>query len=110
MDTVTWTDDKLDVLNDTVETLDGKVDTLEKKVDAGFARAEIEYVRTDERFKAVGERFDEVNRQLWDLKTGQAQMIDRFAAMQRTLVQVGFSLVVGLLGGLVALIAVVLTH
>ena len=103
MDTVTWTDQKLDALV-------AKFDALEKKVDAGFARAEVEYVRTDERFKAVGERFDEVNLQLRDLKTGQAQMSDRFDALQQTLVQVGFSLVVGLLGGLIALIAVVITH
>lgn len=107
MDTVTWTDDKLDVLDGKVDALDARVGAVEKKVDAGFARAEIEYTRTDERFKAVGERFDEVNRQLGDLRAGQAQLDDRFAAMQRTLVQVGFSLVVGL-SGLVALIAAVL--
>jgi hypothetical protein len=97
MDAVTWTDEKLDL--------------LDKKVEVGFAR-------TDERFKAI-------DRQLEDLKAGQAQMNDkfdamngrfdamngRFDAMQRTLIQVGFSLVVGLIGGLVALIvAVLVTH
>jgi hypothetical protein len=101
MDTVTWTDDK--------------IGALAKEVHDGFARAEVEYARTDERFIAINQRLD-------DLKAGQAQMDDRFevkfdalndrfAAMQRTLVQVGFSLVVGLLGGLVALIVAVLaTH
>ena len=78
-------------------------------------RLDVEFARNDERFKAV-------DVQLADLKTGQAQMNARFEslegrsavggkfdAMQRTLVQVGFSLVVGLLGGLVVLIGVIVT-
>ncbi|MBS1893970.1 MAG: hypothetical protein JST59_21945 [Actinobacteria bacterium] len=120
MDTMTWTDDKIDVLNGKVDALDTrvgglelKVDAIDKKVDAGFARAEIESVRTDERFKAVGERFAEVNRRLgaveMDLKDGfaavDAKLDSKFDALQRTLLQIGGGLIGTLIAGIVALIA-----
>jgi outer membrane murein-binding lipoprotein Lpp len=148
VETVTWTDDKIDLLAGNVEVLDGKVDTLttrvdvldgkvdvlttrvdvldgkvdvlttrvdlldgrvavlDKKVDVGFARLEgrmdLESARTDERFNSV-------NHQLGELRIGQTELTDRFDAMQRTLVQIGFGLAVGLLAALVALIGVIVT-
>ena len=94
MNTVTWTDDKIDLLAENVEVLDGKVVALDKKVDVGFTRLEgrldLESARTDVRFGAV-------NQQLGELRTGQSELTDRFDAMQRTLVQIGFGLAVGLL-------------
>jgi outer membrane murein-binding lipoprotein Lpp len=86
---VAWTDDKIDGLAEKVDTLSTQVSVLDTKVDEGF---------------------EAVNQQLGDLRAGQAQLVDRFDAMQRTLVQVGFSLVVGLIGALVAVLVVVLTH
>jgi hypothetical protein len=103
MDTVTWTDDKIDVLDGKVDALDTKVEALDTRVGVLEKKVDVLDTKVDERFKAV-------NQQLGDLRVGQAQLIDRFDAMQRTLVQVGFSLVVGLLAALVALFAVVLTH
>jgi len=107
MDTVTRTDDKIDVLDGKVDALDTKVDALdtrvgvlEKKVDVGFAR-------TDERFIAI-------DRQLEDLKTGQAQMEakfdSKFDGLQRTFFQIGGGLIGTLIAGIVTLIALVLTH
>jgi hypothetical protein len=103
MDTVTWTDDKIEALDGKVDALDTRVGTLEKKVDAGFARAEVEYVRTDERFKAV-------NRQLADLAAGQALLVDKFDTLNRTLLQVGGGLIGTLVAGIVTLIGLMLTH
>jgi hypothetical protein len=103
METVTWTDDKIDVLDGKVDALDERVGTLEKKVDAGFARAEIEYVRTDERFKAV-------DVQLAALVAGQAQMNDRFDALNRTLLQIGGGLIGTVIAGFVTVIVFALTQ
>jgi outer membrane murein-binding lipoprotein Lpp len=47
MDTVTWTDDKIDVLNDRVETLDGKVDTLTTRVDVLDGKVDVLTTRVD---------------------------------------------------------------
>jgi outer membrane murein-binding lipoprotein Lpp len=109
MDTVTWTDDKIDALDGKVDALATRVDVLDGKMDAlaketldGFARAEVEYTRTDVRFEAV-------NQQLGDLKVGQAQLVDGFDALQRTLIQIGFGLAVGLIAGIMALVGVIVT-
>lgn len=114
MDTVTWTDEKLDAVAEKVDLLDTRVGVVEKKVDSGFARAEVEYVRTDERFKAVGERFDEVNRRLGavetNLKEGFAGVDAKFDALNRTLLQIGGGMIGTLIAGIVTLIALMLTH
>jgi hypothetical protein len=69
MDTVTWTDDKIDVL-------DGKVDhrlsDLEARVRRLETQIEIESVRSDERYKAVDQRFVDFNRRL-DQLAGNAR-------------------------------------
>lgn len=114
MDTVTWTDEKLNAVDGKVDALDTKMDALDTRVGVLEKKVDIGFVRTDERFKAVGERLDEVNRQLRDLKSGQAQMNDRFDAkfdaFNRTLLQIGGGMIGTLIAGIVTLIAVVLTH
>ncbi|MFT3866600.1 MAG: hypothetical protein QM729_20250 [Solirubrobacterales bacterium] len=87
MDTVTWTDEKLDA--------------LEKKVDDGFARMssrmDVEFARNEERFRAIDERFVEVGRRFdrmeGDMKEGFARMDAKFDALNRTIIQVGGGLV-----------------
>jgi hypothetical protein len=86
METVTWNDDK---------------------IDAGFARLEarmdLESALTDERFKAV-------NQQLGELKTGQAQMNERFDSLNRTLLQIGGGVIGTLIAGMVTVIVFALTQ
>ena len=87
MDTVTWTDEK--------------IDALDKKIDEGFARIgtrmDVESVRSEERFKAIGERFVEVDRRFdkmeGDMKEGFARMDAKFDALNRTIIQVGGGLI-----------------
>jgi hypothetical protein len=86
MNTVTWTDDK---------------------IDAGFARLEarmdLESALTDERFKAV-------NQQLGELKIGQAELNERFFALNRTLLQIGGGLIGTLVVGILTVLVFALTQ
>jgi hypothetical protein len=87
MDTVTWTDEKIDI--------------FDKKVDDGFARMgtrmDVEFARNEERFKAIGERFVEIDRRLGrmegNMEEGFARMDAKFAALNRTIIQVGGGLI-----------------
>jgi outer membrane murein-binding lipoprotein Lpp len=100
-------DTKVDTLTTRVDVLDTKVDTLDKKVDVGFARVEgrldLESTLTDERFKAV-------NQQLGELKTGQAELNDRFYALNRTLLQVGGGLIGTVIAGFVTVVVFALSQ
>jgi hypothetical protein len=106
MDTVSWTDEK--------------IDALAEEVHDGFVRAEVEYARTDERFKRVDERFDAVDRRFdgvdrrfdrveGDMKDGFARMDSKFDALQRTIIQIGGGLIGTLIIGIVTLIVAVAT-
>jgi tetrahydromethanopterin S-methyltransferase subunit G len=53
----TWTDSRLDDLNDGVKGIDGKVTLLDQKMDAGFARL-------DRRVEKTNERIDNLNHSL----------------------------------------------
>ena len=107
MDTVTWTDDKIDALDGKVDALTTRVDVLDGKVDTLITQVGVLDTKVDERFRAV-------NQQLKDLKAGQTQMNDRFDAkfdaLNRTLLQLGGGLIGTLIAGIVTLLAVVLTH
>jgi chaperonin cofactor prefoldin len=69
MDTVTWTDDKIDVL---AEKVDHRLSDLEARVRRLETQIEIESVRSDERYKAVDQRFVDFNRRL-DQLAGNAR-------------------------------------
>jgi hypothetical protein len=80
MNTVTWTDDK---------------------IDAGFARLE---ARMDLESALTDERFGAVNQQLGELKAGQAELNERFFALNRTLLQIGGGMIGTLVAGIIALL------
>ncbi len=94
MNTVTWTDDK--------------IDSLATKVDEGFARMDVEFARTNgriEKLEAVtDERFKTVDHRLERIEFGFAQMNDKFDALQRTLLQIGGGLIGTVIAAAVALI------
>ena len=69
MDTVTWTDDKIDALDAKV---DHRLSDLEVRVRRLETQIEIESVRSDERYKAVDQRFVDFNRRL-DQLAGNAR-------------------------------------
>jgi chaperonin cofactor prefoldin len=72
-----WTDERLDDLNE--------------KVDRGFDRVDARFEQVDRRFERVDERFDALG----------AQINERFDAMQRTMIQ-SAAVVVAALSGVIA--------
>jgi hypothetical protein len=65
-----WTDARLDDLND--------------KVDRGFERMDARFDRTDEKFDRINDKFDRIN--------------ERFEALHRLLVQGGVVIIAALIG------------
>lgn len=80
-----WTDERLDDLN--------------TKVDNGFARMEARFDKVDERFERMEERWDT------RFESMEERFDARFDSLQRTMIQGGIALIVGLLGMIAALIA-----
>jgi len=91
-----WSDDRLDALND-------RVGELSRRVDAGFARAE---VRAEAGLARLDAKIDAVAVELrQEVKAGFDQSESRFDRMQQTIIVVGGGLIGVMIatgGGLIA--------
>ncbi len=92
-----WTDARLDDFRADVGRRFDEVDRRFDKVDKRFGKV-------DERFDKVDRRFDETNQRM---DAGFARIDDRLDALHRVLFQAAVALIVGLLGTMVALVAVI---
>jgi hypothetical protein len=91
MDTVTWTDEKIDV------RIDDRFDRLE-------VGSNVRFDRSDDNAKA---RFDQVD---LDMKVEFTRMDAKFDALNRTLLQIGGGLIGTLIAGILTLVVLALTH
>jgi hypothetical protein len=101
METVTWTDDKIDA---GFARLAARMDLEAVRNEERFKGVDQRFVGVDQRFVSVDQRFDAVDAQLADLKAGQAQMVDKFDALNRTLLQIGGGMIGTLIAGIIALL------
>ena len=76
-----WTDERLDALNE--------------KVDRGFEAVDKRFEAVDRRFEEVGRRFDRVEDRIEGLDKG---IHARFDSMQKTMVQSSVLVVVAMIG------------
>jgi chromosome segregation ATPase len=102
-----WSDDRLDALNQRVDEGFIRVDEQFAKVDARFARVEDRIDRLDEKVEARFDHLDaKIDRKIdnsaaelrQEMKMGFDQINARFDAMQQTMIRGG----IGLIGVLVA--------
>ncbi len=100
-----WTDGRLDDLND-------RIGEGFRQVDERFRQVDERFRQVDERFRQVDERFNRVEGEIKDVrqevKELRQEMNARFDSMQRSMMQAVVALSVGMLagfGGLAGLIA-----
>jgi hypothetical protein len=92
----TWTDTRLDDLNERVKVMDTKMDEgftrLDAKMDAGFTRLDAKmdagFIRLDDRIDGIGERIDK---------------------LQHAIITVGGSLLVAFIAFLAAILGLIIT-
>jgi len=93
-----WSDDRLDALNQRVDEGFTRVDEQFTKVDERFARVEDRIDRLDEklenRFERLGTKIDTSTNELRrEMKAGFDDVNARFDRMQQTMIQVGGGLI-----------------
>jgi chromosome segregation ATPase len=102
-----WSDDRLDALNQRVDEGFIRVDEQFAKVDAQFARVEDRIDRLDEKLETRFDRLDaKIDRKIdassyelrMEMKAGFDDVNARFDRMQQTMMQIG----AGLIGVLIA--------
>ena len=83
-----WTDERLDDLN--------------QKVDRGFEKVDQRFAQVDRRFEQVDQRFDRVERELHGLRKATESGFDSqrkaFASMQQSMMQIGGLIIAALIG------------
>lgn len=107
-----WTDERLDDLNEKVDRGFEQVDRRFEQVDRRFEQIDRRFERVDERFERVDQRFENVEREFkavrGEMKEGFDAVNGRIDRLQQTLVQGVIALCVAILacfGGLAGLIA-----
>jgi predicted transcriptional regulator len=99
-----WTDERLD---DFAVHSDRRFDTLERRMDSGFNRVEERFQRVDERFDKIDERFERMEERFDRL--GE-RIVERFEAMQRTMLHGVLVLSGAFMAGFAALVGLVATQ
>jgi len=83
---------------------DERLDDFRTDVDRRFDEVDRRFDEVDERFDKVDKRFDEMNQRM---DAGFARVDERLDGLHRVLSQAAVALIVGLLGTMAALVAIV---
>jgi hypothetical protein len=95
----TWTDSRLDDLNDGVQGVDERVKTMDSKMDARFTRLD---EKIDAGFARLDERIDGTNGRI-------DTMSDRIDKLQHAIIMVGGSLFAAFIAFLAAILGLIIT-
>lgn len=120
-----WADERLD---DFAAHTDRRFDTLERRVDNGFNRVEERFQRVDKRFDKIDERFERMEQRFervderfeklderferMEERFGRLdeRIVERFEAMQRTMIHGVLLLSGAFMAGFAALVGLVATQ
>jgi septation ring formation regulator EzrA len=90
----TWSDDRLDLLNQRVEDGFRQVEVSFRLIDSRFEQIDRRFEQIDRRFEVVDQRLDRIDTRLDRLEDGQVQVNETLAAMQRSHAQQTLAVVV----------------